>query len=63
MWVLYKLAYRSEQDGTVLRKELDLLYPGEDISLLDASSYLVVGYYFNHLSEFRKFVESVTSHA
>lgn len=63
MWDLYRLAFLSQQDGDVLRRELDLLYPGVEIELADATSYLVIGYYANQLSEFRKFVEGLNKHA
>lgn len=62
MWTLHQLAYGKQQDGTILRRELELLYPGETISLLDATKYLVVGYFYNQLAEFHKFVEGIRLH-
>lgn len=61
MWDLYKLAFVETQNGDVLRRQLELLYPGEEIALIDAATYLTLGYYVNQLGQFRKFVESTKS--
>lgn len=61
MYQLHRLAYEEKQDGAILRQILDLLYPERNISITDAPAYLVYGYFFNHLAEFHKFVESIKS--
>lgn len=62
MFRLYRLVYLEPKNAHTTREVLTLLYPDVDIPMMSAAGYLVIGYVYNHLTEFHRFIEGIKPH-